>query len=122
QLQPPPVTEKNWPANADNAKPTEKTYDFNMSKKPWKDVLPWLADKTGTPYINTFTPAGTFNYLAPKGKTKFTLPEIIDLLNEALAKQKYLLVRRSTYFTIIGIDKKSKRSPNVRSAEAVAGG
>jgi type II secretion system protein D len=91
---------------AEKARPAPKTYEFNMSKKPWKDVLRWLADEMGVPFIGTITPTGTLNYLSPKGKTKFTLSEIMDLLNEALVEQKYLIIRRSASFTIVPSDEK----------------
>jgi type II secretion system protein D len=83
-----------------------KTYEFNMSKKPWTQVIDWLADELGVPFIGNVRPTGTFEFRAPRGKKKFTMGEIIDYLNEAMVAQKYVLIRRPSSFTIVAADEK----------------
>jgi RNA polymerase sigma factor (sigma-70 family) len=86
-------------------KPPEKRYAFEVRDKPWASVLEWLSDQTGLPFNSTHRPAGTFTLIAPRGGKTYTLPQIIDILNEALVQQKLLLVRREASFTLVSIDK-----------------
>jgi type II secretion system protein D len=90
---------------ASPAQAAEKTLAFEMRDKPWSSVLEWLSDQTGLPVITTYKPTGTFNFISPK-KQQYTIPEIIDILNEALLAQKYLLIRRDQSFTLVPADEK----------------
>src|SRR5262245_44747233 len=58
-----------------------KTYTFEMRAKPWIQVVEWLADTTGLAFTGPNMPTGTFNFIAPS-KKQYTIPEIIDLVNE----------------------------------------
>jgi len=89
----------------DTPKADEKTYAFEMRDKPWAAVFEWYAETTGLAYIGSWKPAGTMTFLPPKGK-KYTIPEITDIINEALLGQKGLLVRRDTTFTVLPADGK----------------
>jgi type II secretory pathway component GspD/PulD (secretin) len=83
----------------------EKRFLFEMRGTSWNKVLEWLADQSGLAVSTDLKPTGTFTFITPKGrKNGYTLPEIIDLLNEALASQKYLLIRRSQSFAVIATD------------------
>jgi type II secretory pathway component GspD/PulD (secretin) len=84
----------------------EKKVAFEMRDKPWAAVLEWLSDQTGLP-INTIEhPTGTLTFIAPKnGPKEYTIPQIIDILNENLIQQKYILIRRDASFTIVTADK-----------------
>jgi hypothetical protein len=76
---------------------TPPTYSFAFKNAPWTEVLQWLADSADLPIVTTCRPVGTFTFLAPRpdgNEKKFTLAEIIDFLNETLAAQKLILVRR----------------------------
>jgi RNA polymerase sigma-70 factor (ECF subfamily) len=76
--------------------PAEKQYAFEMKEKPWKEVIEWFADVSGLRYTGKETPPGAFTFTPPKGK-QYTIPEIVDILNEALLADKktpYLLIRR----------------------------
>src|SRR5437879_1315660 len=87
------------PASAPAAKPAPKlpTVTFQMRDKPWNQVLEWLTDNSGVPVITVDKPVGTFTFIAPRGKTsEYTIPQVIDILNDALVAQKFLLVRRSS--------------------------
>jgi type II secretion system protein D len=99
---------------ADTSKPAKdewagKTVKFDMRDKPWGQVLEWLADLTGVPVIliKDNKPTGTFTYIAPKnGPKEYTIPQVIDILNQSLEGQNYLLIRRSASFTIVRSDQK----------------
>src|SRR5438128_1141118 len=63
---------------------------------------------------------GTLTFVTPKSrKLGYTLPEIIDLLNEELSSQKYLLIRRAQSFAIIASDRPIDPSllPRIDSVE-----
>jgi ferric-dicitrate binding protein FerR (iron transport regulator)/tetratricopeptide (TPR) repeat protein len=89
-----------------NRQPRGKTYKFDMRGKRWKDVIEWLCEKAELPLVSTNMPTGTFTYVGPK--KELTIPEIIDVFNEALLNnrdtQKFLLVRRERSFTILPAD------------------
>lgn len=82
-----------------------KTISFEMRDKPWSAVLEWLSDQTGLPVITTAKPTGTFTFIEPK-KKDYTIPEVIDILNEALLGQKFVIIRRERSFTIVPADEK----------------
>jgi hypothetical protein len=88
-------------------KPGDKTGDKTSDPKklfitvggaPWRNVIEWLADKTGLEIATTDFPTGTFNFKPGKdasGKPKeYTVGEIFDVLNESLYKQKWTLLRK----------------------------
>jgi RNA polymerase sigma factor (sigma-70 family) len=88
------------------AKPAEpKKYTFRMKNVPWGDVLDWYAKETGLTMITTLKPTGTFTFNPPEGR-QFTLEEITDLLNEAMAQQKFILIRRHMTFFIHPADER----------------
>ena len=86
----------------------DKKYAFEFDKRPWREVFEWLSDRTGLPVITTLQPTGTFTYVAKVagGRKESTIPEIIDILNEALERDKFLLIRREASFTIVAADEK----------------
>src|SRR5438128_880422 len=87
------------------AVPEEKSFTFELRAKPWSAVFEWLTDKTGREFISTNTPSGTLNFIAPKGK-KYTIPQIIDIINDGLLKEKWVLLNRGTSFTVVPADEK----------------
>lgn len=96
-------------AHAGEQKPREeKRFAFEMRGLGWKQVLEWLSDQSGLPYASKYPPPpGSFTFISPiKGKTPktYTLPEVIDLMNDSLSMQGYLLVRRNASFTIVPAD------------------
>jgi type II secretory pathway component GspD/PulD (secretin) len=86
-----------------------KRFTFAISAKPWREVFKWLTDVSGKPVISSAFPTGTCTIETPPGK-QYTLPEIIDLINEALlsgsATQKYLLINRERSFALVPADEK----------------
>src|SRR5262249_7204494 len=96
-------------------KPAEKLkeYSFSFDNQPWSKVIEWFADTTGLAFAGVFKPTGTFSFTPPKvngGVKKYTIPEIVDIINEALqaqsSTQKYMLMRRSQTFTFVPADEK----------------
>lgn len=84
--------------------PALKPLAFEFRDTPWDKVLDWLADNSGgIPVVSTIRPQGTFNFVSPAGK-KYTLPQIIDILNRSLLSQKILIVRNTTNYTVISND------------------
>ncbi|MBX7102475.1 MAG: hypothetical protein K1X57_00235 [Gemmataceae bacterium] len=90
-------------APVDPAKLAEKQVAFEMRDKPWKGVLEWLSNETGLPIITTATPTGSFSYYG-NPKKKYSITEVIDVINEALMNQKFILLRRDASFTIVSAD------------------
>lgn len=78
----PPPTVITPPATSEVAS-AGKLVSFQMRDKPWKNVLEWLSSETGLPIITTATPTGTFSFYGNLNR-KYTIPEVIDILNEAL--------------------------------------
>ena len=91
------------------AAPAEKTYHFEFRNKPWRQVLEWFADQTGLKMISNNCPSDTFTFIPPQGKL-YTIPEIVDIVNEALlahaSKEQYVLIRRTQTFTLVPANQK----------------
>jgi type II secretory pathway component GspD/PulD (secretin) len=103
------------------AKPGEKRIAFDMRAMPWSQVLEWLSEQTGLPVITEYKLSNTLTYISPKGKT-YTIPEVIDVLNQSLAAQptgKYIIIRQPTYLAVIPADQKLDPSllPRIRIEE-----
>ena len=62
------------------------------------------ADKTGLPFISREIPTGSFNFIARRDQ-KYTIAEIIDIVNDALLLQNYILIKKETSFTIVPADR-----------------
>jgi hypothetical protein len=88
--------------------PREATYEFEFRDKPWVgergSVLEWLSDLTGLPVSITHAkPTGTVTFLNPRVNgvpQRYTLGQILDILNEELERQRLLLIRRARGFSI----------------------
>lgn len=90
-------------APVDPKKLADKTVAFQARDWPWKNVLEWLSNETGLPIITNATPTGTFSFYGNPRKF-YSIPEIMDILNEALLNQKYVLIRRDASITIVPAD------------------
>ncbi len=105
----PPSQAKPAPDTA--TKPGEKKdlgIAFAMRDKPWSTVLEWLCEQTGYSFVGNIIPkgpTGSFTFIGPKGKT-YTAPEVIDILNEGLLQQKFVLIRRDRILKIMPADEK----------------
>jgi hypothetical protein len=84
-----------------------RTFAFAFDKAPWPKVLEWLSDITGMPLITPHRPKGTFTFVPQTvdGKPrKYEVSEIIDILNDALEGQNYLIIRRHASVAIYSPD------------------
>ncbi len=108
------VARANQGATPDQAvqprKAPAKTLSFEMREKPWSVVLEWLSDKAGLPVITSHKPAGNFTFIAPPGDQQYTIPQVIDIINDALQAQKLILINRKTSLTIVPADGKIDRA------------
>ena len=77
----------------------EKTVSFAFEDKPWNQVIDWFAKESGLVFISTAKPTGSVTIKTDPTR-KYTIREVVDLLNEALSQQKYVLIRRSQSFTV----------------------
>ncbi|QJW99914.1 RNA polymerase sigma factor [Frigoriglobus tundricola] len=87
------------------AVPAEKTLSIHFDNVAWKDVLDWYATETGLTMITTVKPTGSVT-IKPGRDRKFTMAEVTDLINETMAQQKFILVRRRMTFFIHPADEK----------------
>ena len=89
------------PAKQAPAREVQKTFAFEFRDTPWDKILDWLADNSGgLPVVSSIKPQGTFNFVSPPGK-KYTLPQIIDILNRSLLANKIIILRNNTNFTVV---------------------
>ncbi len=90
------------PGAAAPAKPKadEPTFAFDMRDKPWATVFEWLNEHSGLFVIYGNKPSGTFNFIPSKDK-RYTIAEIMDILNEQLLTQNYVLIRRDQSFLLV---------------------
>ncbi len=92
----------------DTKKPEKKAYErkvkMDMASKPWDRVLEWFADNFEVK-VSGNRPQGTFNFVGPAGK-EYTLAQVIDHLNDAMAAQKYplIMIRDKDRATIVATD------------------
>ena len=93
-----------------SAKQDEKHFSMRFQNVAWDDVLDWYGKTSGLTPILTVKPKGQFTFLPPKADQKYTLAEITDILNEALASQKFILIRRQVTFIIHPADEKIDRT------------
>jgi type II secretion system protein D len=95
------------PANS-NPSAKDGKIEFEMRDKRWVDVLEWLGDKTGLRVITSVRPGGSFTFIPPKvpgqPPPRYTIPEIIDILNEALQDQHYIIIRRQASISVVAVD------------------
>ncbi len=84
----------------------EKTVLVSINNQPWSKVLDWFSKESGLVLIATALPSGSVTIKTKPG-TKYTIPQVVDLLNRSLALQKFILLRiDSTTFTVLPADEK----------------
>jgi general secretion pathway protein D len=97
-MAPPAAVQPATPAAA-----PEKTVTFSFDGKPWPEVLDWFKQESGLAIITTFVPTGSAK-ISSDPKKKYTIPEVVDVLNEALAAQNFIIVRRERSFGVYPAD------------------
>jgi type II secretory pathway component GspD/PulD (secretin) len=91
---------------ADRPAPSsERKITVNFKNAHWDDVLEWFAKESGLTPILTVRPTGSVTLQPPKDR-QYTLGEVVDLLNEALIQQRFILIRRQVSFYIHPSDEK----------------
>ena len=99
------------PKEVKEVKPaSDKLITFTVAGLPWPKVFEWLSDQTGMQVLfapGVKDPGGldSASIITPKGR-QYTLPQLIDVLNEALIVQKHIMIRRDTSFVIYPADKR----------------
>src|SRR5262245_26707037 len=97
----------------------EKRITFSMGKMPWQGdhgVLTWLSDQLGIPLVGKEFPTGTFNFSPPvvNGVAQtYTLPEVVDLINQQLQREKWILIRYKDHFTVVPSEAELPNFPRV---------
>jgi len=89
----------------DDRKPEQKKFKFTVAGEKWDVVFRWLKEETGKPVIAELKPPGICEILVPEGAS-YTLPQTIDLINQALIVQKHRLIQRENAFTLVPADEK----------------
>ena len=75
---------------------------FNFSGAGWRDVLTWIADQADLALQLDTIPAGTFTYSDPT--RGYNVSEGMDVVNLALMKRGYTLVRRGRVLELIDLE------------------
>jgi hypothetical protein len=82
-----------------------RIYEFKAAGMPWEDALDWVRDISGKPLsLNDNKPTGSFSFNGPKG-IRYSVRDIVDILNDALLVQKMYLIDRGATFTVIAADR-----------------
>ena len=127
-MTPPPTTQpgvKAEPPHADPkaepAKP-EKLYEVKFDNTEWSKVFEWLERESGLMYITKDKPTGSVTL---KPDRKYTLGELIDLLNERLELDKFVILRKSMSFATFSadtVDASDQRAVTTEQFEAAGRG
>ena len=85
---------------------SEKRFTFAMREVQWDKFCDWLRDATEMGIVSPpHIPLGTFTFIPPSATKSFTIPEIMDIINEALAVEDRILVNRKTSFIFMPCDR-----------------
>ncbi|CEF49233.1 unnamed protein product [uncultured bacterium] len=83
---------------------------FAIHKKPWRDVLVWLAEKYDLPLTTSRSLKGTFTFIGPKGRT-YSLRRILEMVNEALvAQHECVLIRAKHCLMLVPVSEAPPRA------------
>src|SRR5262249_44816856 len=78
-------------------------FEFRQAK--WEHVIDWLTKESGLHFSSSDIPTGTVNFSAANKDKRYTLGEIIDILNNQLVTQNYIIIRREQSFMVISAEK-----------------
>jgi uncharacterized protein (TIGR03067 family) len=89
---------------AESQRKPDKTISLEgvRGKKRWKEVLEWLADQTGIPVVWR-SATGLPNIAWPKENLKYSIGEVMDILNESLQADEenvYIVLRRPSSYSL----------------------
>jgi RNA polymerase sigma factor (sigma-70 family) len=88
----------------DEVGPAEKKFSFKMKDVPWDDVLTRYGEMSGLLKLQTVKPKGNFTFSPQDPERQYTLKEVTDIINEGLASQKLVLIRRQVTFFVCPTD------------------
>jgi hypothetical protein len=79
-----------------------RKHAFRMENKRLADVFAWLAEETGLPVCQSGVD-GSFTFIGPK-RAKYTIPEIVSIINCTLVLQGQLLIQGEQSFQVLRIE------------------
>ncbi len=91
------------PAEKAELQKAQPTYDIKFNGAKWDQVIDWFKDISGLTFIGPNMPTGTVSIVSPlvDGKPRrYTVGQLVDVLNEHLISEKWLLVRKEYSFLI----------------------
>ena len=71
-----------------------------MDQKPWSEVIDWFVDQSSLAYICAAPSDGEVQIHQSQKAPTHSLADVIDIINEGLAKHKCILIRRDASFII----------------------
>src|SRR5262249_32869036 len=77
---------------AAEAKPPQRTIKFEFRDQPWDRVLEFFATESNLEWVGPTKPPGTFSFSG--GNKKYTIPQAVDIINDALVQIDYILIRK----------------------------
>lgn len=99
-----PVAEVEQPAEVEASAPataSDRPLTFNFRHAPWKEVLPWFADKADLSLEMASPPTGTLNYIDGR---HYSIVDGMDILNELLQIKGYTLIKRDRLLMLINLE------------------
>jgi type II secretory pathway component GspD/PulD (secretin) len=97
---------------ANPADKPEKQITVQFVNAGWAEVLTWFAKESGLTQLTTVVPTGNVT-IRPPGDRKYTLTEVVDLINDAMIQQNFLLLRNPTSFYVVPVDEKTRQIPTL---------
>lgn len=91
-----------------------------MRQKPWEEVLEWLGRESGLPVRTNYRPTGNVTFIAPKQipERRYTISQVISILNVDLVNQKHKLILGRDSIIIIPWDEKT--DPTMKGSDKKA--
>ncbi len=88
-----------------------RTFKFEARDLPWDKALDILAGEAQVPWTGSYKPGGSFNIGGtPK---EYTVAEVLDLMNDSLKTQKYILIRRPDSIMVISSEDPQGINPDL---------
>jgi type II secretion system protein D len=88
----------------------KKDIYMEWDEAPWRKVIEWLADQANLQIATTQYPTGTFSFRPVKGADKkpmkYSLGEVMDIVNETLQKQNWTVLRTNNFLYVIPASEK----------------
>lgn len=79
---------------------TQAGIEFHFQGTPWRDVISWLAEESGSALHVGELPTGSFTY---EDQNEFTPQQAIDRVNLFLLPQGYAIVRSGSLMSVVNL-------------------